>query len=80
MQDDDKVSEAARRLARAKWPVTIHRLGDDPPPDATTAEQRLAMMCELTVQAWALAGLPIPDYDRAHTPVRVMRGGRAGDT
>lgn len=76
MQDDAET----RRRARANWPVTVHRLGDEPPPAPTTAEQRLAMMWELAVQAWALAGRPIPDYDRAHTPMRVLRRGDEGDS
>ncbi len=69
MHDD----EAARCAARKDWPVTVHRLGDEPPIDATTPEQRLAMMWELAVQAWAVAGIPIPDYERKDMPVRVLR-------
>jgi len=33
------------------------------------------MMWELVVQAYAIAGIPIPDYDRAHTPIRIRRLG-----
>ena len=77
MHDDD---EAARRQARASWPVSVHRLGEDARPDDTTPEQRLGMMWELAVQAWALAGLPMPTYDRAHMPVRVLRRGEEGDS
>lgn len=63
----------ARRLARAQWPVrAVHRDADDTTLDDTTPEQRIGMMWELAVQAWKLAGLPIPDYDRAHTPVRKL--------
>lgn len=61
----------AKNTDRSSWPIRVTRLGDDS-EDAldTTAEQRLAMMWELVTQAWAIAGRAIPDYDRAHTPVR----------
>jgi hypothetical protein len=28
----------------------------------------------LSVQAWAIAGLPMPDYERANAPTRLLRG------
>jgi hypothetical protein len=61
----------ASNTDRSNWPIRVSRLGDDA-DDAldTTAEQRLSMMWELVTQAWAIAGRAIPDYDRAHTPVR----------
>ena len=77
MHDAD---EQSRRVARANWPVAVRRLGDEEPCDDTTPEQRLGMMWELAVQAWAMAGIPIPDYDRAHMPVRVLRRGDDGDS
>lgn len=42
----------------------------------TTAAERVAMVWRLTVDAWALGGAAIPDYDRAHTPGRMVRGRR----
>lgn len=33
---------------------------------------RLAATWELTLQAWAVAGRPLPDYDRAHMPIRMV--------
>lgn len=30
------------------------------------------MMWELTVQAWALSGLPMPDYSREEIPIRIV--------
>jgi len=71
MTDD----ELARRLARSQWPVTMHRLGEPASLDATTPLERVGMMWDLVVQAYAIAGIPIPDYDRTHTPVRVRRLG-----
>jgi hypothetical protein len=65
-----------RRAKRASWPIKQFRLGEEPPDWAgTTAEQRLAAMWEIALQTWRVAGLPIPDYDRAHTPIRVCRLG-----
>lgn len=55
----------------------MHALGSEPPPDSTTPLERVGMMWELVVQAYAVAGIPIPNYDRAHTPIRVLRRGEA---
>ena len=74
MQQDDA---AARRARRATWPVRIVRRGEEPhDSEDTTPEERIAMMWELAVQAWGMAGIPIPDYDRAHTPIKVVRRGQ----
>jgi hypothetical protein len=51
----------------------VHALGAEEPLDATTPLARVGMMWELAVQAYAVAGIPIPDYDRSDTPVRVVR-------
>ncbi len=60
--------------------MRVFRRGEEPADgDDTTPEQRIGMMWELAVQAWTLAGLPIPDYDRAHTPVRMLRRGEEVD-
>lgn len=61
----------AKHTDRSRWPIRVSRLRDDASDVLeTTPEQRLAMMWELVTQAWAIAGRAIPDYDRAHTPVR----------
>ena len=52
--------------------MRVFRLGEEPGDDlsgSTTAEQRLAMVWPLTLEAWALAGLPIPTYARHETPI-----------
>lgn len=36
-----------------------------------TPEERLALVATLTREAWALAGLVIPAYERANSPVSV---------
>jgi hypothetical protein len=64
------------RSDRGSWPVRVFRLGSEPPDDlsdSTTAEERLAMVWALSLEAWQLAGLPLPEYTRAEIPV-VVRG------
>lgn len=71
---------AERRAARANMPVRVFRLGEEPGDDLsleTTAEQRLAMVSELSARMWALTGKPVVQYTRAEMPVRVIRGGDA---
>ncbi len=36
-----------------------------------TPEERLVALTELTLEAWRLAGLPLPTYTRATMPVSV---------
>lgn len=58
-----------------------YKLGEEPGDDltaTTTAEERLDMVWRLTLDAWASAGLPMPDYTREQTPGRVIRPGSAG--
>ena len=48
------------------------RLGDEPGDDlsaTTTAEDRIAMMWPLAVEAWSLTGRPMPEYERHNAPV-----------
>jgi hypothetical protein len=78
MERDLNSELAARSSARKSWPIRAHRLGEEPEDDlakTTTAAERLAMMWPLTVDAWSLAGRPIPDYPRSETPSRVIRSG-----
>lgn len=59
---------------RRSWPVRVFTLGGEPGDDlseVTTAEQRLAMVWPLTLEAWALAGRPLPSYARHETPISV---------
>jgi len=69
-------SAAARREARRHWPIRILQLGDGPDDDlsaVTTAEERLAMVWQLSERMWELTGRPIPAYERASIPVKVVR-------
>ncbi|MBI3448329.1 MAG: hypothetical protein HY049_05365 [Acidobacteria bacterium] len=66
----------ARRARRSSWPVRKFRLGEEPSDDlsnSTTAEERLEMMWPLALEAYSWAGIPIPTYTRAETPVRWYR-------
>lgn len=74
----DRSSRRERAAARASWPIRKFTLGSEPSDDlseVTTPEERVAMEWELSRRAWLLSGRPIPDYDRASTPGRVIRRG-----
>ena len=66
-----------RRRARVDWPVRKFRLGEEPDDGLadTTVEERVGMVWQLTLDAWACAGRRIPDYPRSEMPVRVLRNG-----
>lgn len=75
----------SRRQARAGWPITRHRFGEEPSDDlsaVTTPAQRVAMMAELAESAWLVSGRSLPVYDRASMPGRLFHPGEprpAGD-
>jgi len=63
---------------RSRWPVRAYRLGAEPGDDlsaSTSAEERLAMMWPLALEAWELTGRALPVYSRDDTPVsrRLLR-------
>jgi hypothetical protein len=65
-----------RAAARQSWPIRVYRLGEEPDDDlseTTTASERLGMMWQLAVDAWASMGQPIPDYPREKTPIHAIR-------
>jgi hypothetical protein len=67
-----------RAEERASWPVRRFKLGEEPSEDlreTTTAEQRLAMMWPLALDAWASMGKPLPEYTRDTMPGRIVRRG-----
>jgi hypothetical protein len=73
---DSESARKARSAARAGWRFTSYRLGEQPECDlssTTTASERVAMVWRLTQDAWAMMNAPIPDYDRAQIPGRVIR-------
>ena len=79
------MEHSAKSQDRSRWPVHRFTLAAQPPEDLsgeTTAEQRLEMMWPLALDAWTLAGLPLPDYPRGAAPVRLVvatAGPRAGE-
>jgi hypothetical protein len=78
MAPDSGKSPEQRRAERATWPITRHRLGQEPSEDlsaVTTPAERVAMMWTLAVSAWRIAGRPLPTYDRRALPARLFRAG-----
>jgi hypothetical protein len=70
------MTDPDRRSARRAAPIRAYRLGEEPTDDLsaiTTAEQRLAMVAELSRRMWELTGRGIPTYERARIPVHVVR-------
>ena len=74
------MSEPRRDSSAARpgrfWHVRVYRLGEEPGDDlsaVTTAEERVAMVWELTARMWELTGRARPAYTRATMPVRVTR-------
>ena len=82
--DEEKTPQAPsaeeRRAARANWPVRKFRLGEEPVDDfsAYTPGERMMMVEQMTNDAWASAGLPMPQYSRREMPVRIIRNGAKG--
>jgi hypothetical protein len=73
----DSSGEQDRKHRRGSWPIEVRELAEPDRRDlsaTTTAEERLAMMWPLALEAWRMAGRPIPDYDRSEIPARVVRG------
>ncbi len=69
------MTHSAKSQNRSHWPVRRFTLAAEPPEDLsgeTTAEERLEMMWPLALDAWTLAGLPLPDYPRGAAPVRLV--------
>ena len=63
-------------LTRRHWIARVYRLGEEPGDDLSalsTPEQRLTMVAVLTRRMWELTGQPVPSYERAAMPGRVLR-------
>lgn len=74
----DADERTRRALARACWPgkMTTHQAQDDAAlVRVGTPGQRVAMVWQITVDAWASAGRPLPAYSRANMPGRLIRDG-----
>lgn len=73
-----RTPEEERRHRRADWPVRRFGLGDEPDEDlsaSSTAEERLAMMWPLALDAFSLANDAHEPSPRSHWPVKVRRLG-----
>ncbi|MBX7195442.1 MAG: hypothetical protein K1X94_25525 [Sandaracinaceae bacterium] len=75
------VHEQPRGTSRrtSELPIRKLRLGEEElvdPRDASTVDERVALVRQLTREAWATAGLEIPSYARGETPGRVIRPAR----
>ena len=66
----------ARRLARAGWPirkVALEAEGAHDTRDVSTVDERVALVWQLTREAWSLQGREIPSYPRHEAPGRMVR-------
>lgn len=66
----------ARRHARAAWPIRAVKLGHEElvdERDRSTIDERVALVWQLTLEQWALAGLEVPTYRRSEAPGRIVR-------
>ncbi len=67
-----------RRRARQTWPIRSVELGKEEltdSRDASTVDERIAMVWTLTRELWAFTGQSIPTYERAEMPGRLVRPG-----
>ena len=76
---DDAEARAQRAKARAGWPGTRTSLADPSEQDlsALSGSQRIAMVWQLTLDAWASTGKELPSYERSQMPGKVVRPGDA---
>jgi hypothetical protein len=72
------MSREERRRARAGWEVRKYRLGEEPAVDLRALDvpeaERAEGLAQISLLAWRLSGRPLPDYDRASMPGRILRG------
>ena len=69
--------ELERSAGKRSWPLQSYPLGAEPSENlsgTTSATERIAMMWPLALEAWNLAGLPIPAGPIADLPSRIVRG------
>jgi tRNA A37 threonylcarbamoyladenosine synthetase subunit TsaC/SUA5/YrdC len=74
----DESERRARAEARANWPGSLTTLAEQ--SDAAivlhgTPGERVAMVWQITLDAWASSGKPLPEYTRANMPGRLVRRG-----
>ena len=65
-----------RARLRASWPTRLGTLLDKQEQVVGgTVAGRIAMVWQITLDAWASAGQPIPNYARSETPGTLRRLG-----
>lgn len=77
--EEDKIAARRHRAAlrRQRATLTITSLADSRPPVPPTPLERLALLTQLSRDAWLLSGKPIPSYARSEMPGRVIRASDA---
>jgi hypothetical protein len=60
-----------RARDRRSWPGVLTT--EHAPAQLATAEERLASMWQLSLDAWAMQGRPLPGYTREDIPGRLIR-------
>ena len=60
-----------RAMRRSTWTGGLTRAHE--PAQLPTAEERLASMWQLALDAWSIRGERLPDYERAQIPGRLIR-------
>lgn len=75
---DDAEARAQRARARAGWTVTRTSLAQPPDDDlsALSISERMALVWQLTLDAWAMTGQEIPAYERSRMPGKLVRRGK----
>ena len=68
---DESKEQRERAAGRAGWPVRRFELGQesDDLSAVSSAEERIAMMWPLALEAWSLAGLPPEQANYIGVPV-----------
>jgi hypothetical protein len=76
--NDDVSSFEERARKRALWPIRTVALGTEPltdARDASSVDERIALVATLTCELWRFSGREIPSYSRADAPGHVSRPG-----
>jgi hypothetical protein len=73
--NDQDAERSARARARQDWPGRKTTLTQADRERPLGAEDAIAAMWELCMEAWLLSGRPLPEYDRGGAPGRIWRDG-----
>jgi len=72
----EQLDPQQRAAARRGWQIRRferHRQPADDLSRTTTPAERIAIVWQLTLDAWAMSGEPLPDYTRDRMPGRLIR-------